>query len=58
VDQPTTTLNTPFGYFCYVKMTSRLKNVEATYQRCMQFCVKEQVGHNLEGYVDDIVIKS
>jgi hypothetical protein len=34
-DQPATTFITPFGCFCYVKMSFRLKNVGATYQRCM-----------------------
>jgi hypothetical protein len=32
-----------------------LKNAGTTYQRCMQFCFK---GHNLEVYVDDIVVIS
>jgi hypothetical protein len=36
----------------------RAKNVGATYQRCMQACLKEQIGRNVEVYVDDIVIKS
>jgi hypothetical protein len=57
-DQPTTTFITPFGCFSYVKMSFRLKNARATYQRCMQFCFKEQIGCNLKVYVDDIVIKS
>jgi hypothetical protein len=35
-----------------------LKNAGATYQRCMQACLKEQIGRNIEVYVDDIVIKS
>jgi predicted DNA-binding protein (UPF0278 family) len=35
-----------------------LKNAGATYQRCMQACLKEQISHNVEVYVDDIVIKS
>jgi hypothetical protein len=35
-----------------------LKNAGATYQRCMQVCLKEQIGHNIEVYVDDIIIKS
>jgi hypothetical protein len=29
-----------------------------TCQRCMQFCFKEQIEHNLEVYVDDIIIKT
>jgi hypothetical protein len=35
-----------------------LKNAGATYQRCMQACLKEQISHNVEVYIDDIVIKS
>jgi hypothetical protein len=35
-----------------------LKNAGATYQRCMQACLKEQIGRNSEVYVDDIVIKT
>jgi hypothetical protein len=57
-DQPTTTFITPFGCFCYVKMPYGLKNVGVTYQRCMQFCIKEQIENNLEVYVDEIVMKS
>jgi hypothetical protein len=56
-DQPATTFIIPFDYFCYVKMSFRLKNMGATYQRCMQFFFKEQIGQNLEVYIDDIVIK-
>jgi hypothetical protein len=29
-----------------------------TYQRCMQFYFKNQIGYNLEVYVDEIMIKS
>jgi hypothetical protein len=35
-----------------------IKNAGATYQRCMQACLKEQISRNIEVYVDDIVIKS
>jgi hypothetical protein len=31
-----------------VKMSFRLKNAGATYQQCMQFCFKGQIGHNRE----------
>jgi hypothetical protein len=36
-----TTFITPFGYFCYLKMSFGLKNAGATYQWCMQFCFWE-----------------
>jgi hypothetical protein len=35
-----------------------LKNAGATYQWCMQACLKEQIGYNIEVYVDDIIIKT
>jgi hypothetical protein len=46
------------GLFCYQEMPFGLKNVGATYQRLMDKAFKEQVGRNLEVYVDDVVIKS
>jgi hypothetical protein len=57
-DEDKTTFLTPHGVYCYMTMPFGLKNVEATYQRCMQACLKEQIGRNIEVYVDDIVIKS
>ena len=35
-----------------------LKNAGATYQRMMQNCLKEQIGCNVQVYVDNIVIKT
>src|SRR3954469_22321292 len=35
-----------------------LKNAGATYQRCMQACLKSQIGRNIQVYVDDIVVKT
>src|SRR3954465_7050854 len=35
-----------------------LKNAGATYQRMMQACLQEQIGRNVQVYVDDIVIKT
>ena len=49
---------TPFGSFCYVTIPFGLKNVGATYQRCMQKCFHDQLGRNLKVYIDDIVIKT
>jgi hypothetical protein len=49
---------TPHGVYYYMTMPFGLKNAGATYQRCMQACLKEQIGRNIEVYVDDIVIKT
>jgi hypothetical protein len=53
-----TTFITPFECFCYIKMPFGLKNVWATYKRCMQSCFKEQIGCNLDVCINDIIIKT
>lgn len=35
----------------------RLKNVDAIYQRLMTFVFFNQIGHNLEVYINDMVVK-
>ena len=57
-DEIKTAFITPFGAYCYVSMPFGLKNAGATYQRCIQKCLHEQIGRNVHAYVDDIVIKS
>lgn len=44
--------------YCNRVMPFGLKNVGATYQRLMDKVVEEQIGRNMEVYVDDIVVKS
>jgi hypothetical protein len=39
-------------------MPFRLKNVGATYQRCIQQCLYSQLGRNAEVYVDDMDVKT
>ena len=39
-------------------MPFSLKNVGATYQRCIQNCLQPQIGRIVEAYVDDVVVKS
>jgi hypothetical protein len=56
-DEDKTAFITAHGVYCYMTMPFGLKNGRATYQRCMQACLKEQIGCNIEVYVDDIVIK-
>src|SRR5438128_8238086 len=52
-----TSFITLFGAYCYITMSFGLKNASATYQRAMQRCLHEQLGRNVEAYVDDVVIK-
>jgi hypothetical protein len=47
---------TPYGVFCYQVMPFGLKNTGATYQRMMQNCLESQIGHNIQVYIDDVVI--
>src|SRR3954463_7960419 len=37
---------------------SASRSADATYQRVMQACLKEQIGRNVQVYVEDIVIKT
>ena len=57
-NQLATSFITPFGSFCYVTMLFGLKNVGATYQRCMLKCFRDPIRNTIEAYVDDIVVKS
>jgi hypothetical protein len=57
-DEEKTAFITPHGVYCYMTMPFGLKNAGATYQRCMQACMKEQLGRNIEVYVNNIVIKT
>jgi hypothetical protein len=39
-------------------MSFRLRNTGATYQQAIQLCLADQLHRNVEGYVDDMVIKN
>ena len=38
---------TPYGAYCYRVMCFGLRNAGATYKRCMQTCLHEQIGKNV-----------
>jgi hypothetical protein len=57
-DEEKTSFITPFGIFCDTKMAFGLKNGGATYLKCVDIILKNQIGRNLESYNDDIVVKS
>ena len=57
-DQLKTAFITPYGAYCYTTMPFGLKNAGATYQRCMQKCLQDQIGRNVHAYVDDVVVKT
>ena len=57
-DQSKTSFITPFGVYCYMTMSFGLNNVGATYQHSIQTCLSKQISHNVEAYVDDVVVKT
>jgi hypothetical protein len=55
-DEEKTDFITPYDIFCYQVMPFGLKNTGATYQRMMQNCLGSQIGHNIQVYIDDVII--
>ena len=48
----------PFDAYCYTTMSFGLKNAGAIYQRAIQMCLDQQIGRNVEAYINDVVVKS
>jgi hypothetical protein len=48
----------PKGCYCYTCMPFGLINAGATFQRAMRVCLRPQMGHNIEAYIDDIMVKT
>ncbi|XP_059428507.1 uncharacterized protein LOC132162267 [Corylus avellana] len=57
-DQEKTAFITDRGLYCYKVMPFDLKNAGATYQRLVNRMFQEQIGKNMEVYVDDVLVKS
>ena len=57
-DQEKTSFITSRELFCYKVMPFGLKNAGATYQRLMNRMFHDQIGRNVEVYVDDMLVKS
>jgi hypothetical protein len=57
-DEEKTAFITPFGVCCYVKMPFRLITAGNTFQRTVQGALSNQLGNNVEAYVNDIVVKT
>ncbi|XP_023924424.1 uncharacterized protein LOC112035820 [Quercus suber] len=56
--QEKTAFVTSQGLYCYKVMPFGLKNAGATYQRLVNQMFREQIGRNVEVYVDDMLVKS
>ncbi|XP_063949875.1 uncharacterized protein LOC135152721 [Daucus carota subsp. sativus] len=57
-DIPKTAFITPKGTYAYIKMPFGLKNAGATFQRMVNKVFADQIGRNMECYVDDMIVKS
>nr|XP_023896956.1 uncharacterized protein LOC112008835 [Quercus suber] len=57
-DQEKTAFVISQGLYCYKVMPFGLKNASATYQRLVNQMFREQIGRNVEVYVDDMLVKS
>ena len=58
LDREKTSFVTSKGLFCYKIMSFGLKNTGVTYQRLMNKMFVNQIGRNVQVYVDDILVKS
>jgi hypothetical protein len=57
-DQEKTAFITDRGLYCYKMMPFGLKNAGTTYQRLLKRMFQNQIGRNVEVYVDDLLVKS
>nr|KYP57969.1 Transposon Ty3-I Gag-Pol polyprotein [Cajanus cajan]KYP58001.1 Transposon Ty3-I Gag-Pol polyprotein [Cajanus cajan] len=58
LDEAHTSFITDHANYYYRVMPFDLKNVGATYQRLMDKVFHQQIGRNMEVYVDDMVVKT
>ncbi|XP_012851807.1 PREDICTED: uncharacterized protein LOC105971499 [Erythranthe guttata] len=57
-DQERASFITDQGIYCYQVMPFGLKNTGATYQRLVNTMFADQIGKNMEVYIDDMLVKS
>ena len=57
-DQEKTSFISSKGLFCYRVMPFGLKNAGATYQQLMNKMFHNQIGRNVEVYIDDMLVKT
>jgi hypothetical protein len=58
IDQEKTSFITDLGLYCNKMMAFGLKNTRATYQRLVNKMFQDQIGRNVEVYVDDMLVKA
>ncbi|MCR2847965.1 reverse transcriptase family protein [Weizmannia coagulans] len=57
-DREKTTFITEWGTYCYRVMSFGLKNAGATYQRAATTIFHNMMHHDVEVYVDDMIVKT
>lgn len=57
-DQEKTAFVTEYGLYSYKVMPFGLKNAPATFQKLVNKVFKDQLGRNIEAYIDDMIVKS
>ncbi|XP_028092210.1 uncharacterized protein LOC114292436 [Camellia sinensis] len=57
-DREITSFTTPRGLYCYKVMPFELKNVGTTFQRMVTKMFAPLLGHTMEAYIDNMVVKS
>lgn len=57
-DEESTSFTSEFGNSYFKMMSFGLKNVEAIFQKLMDKIFENQIGRNIEVYLDDILVKS
>ena len=57
-DQENMSFISPNANYHYTVMPFGLKNAGATYERMMSRMFREKIGHTMEVYIDDMVVKS
>ncbi|GKB40098.1 hypothetical protein Tco_0885040 [Tanacetum coccineum] len=57
-DEEKTRFHTEEGVYCFIHMPKELKKSATTLQRMMEKVLADQRGHNMEIYLEEIVIKS
>lgn len=56
-DEKSTSFVIEKGIYCYKIKPFSLKNARVTYQRLVNKIFKDQIGQNIEVYIDDILVK-
>ena len=57
-DQEKTAFVTEKGLYCHQVMPFGLKNAQATFQRLVNTVFADQLGRNMDAYIDDMIVKS